>query len=175
MNTSFHLSVWNKAWFRQLVVILLAAVFCLALSSCKKEAGSNTTATSKQAQTEALANEPAKTETTGVLTGKWTGKYYYEDGRKNVDFSGTVQQTGDNISGQFTEPRTTFGPMLDKVTFTFTGTIVNNHVLMVKTYSYNTAHKVNYSGTYYPGEKKIKGNWSIENTTGAFEISIQNQ
>ncbi|MEQ8174527.1 MAG: hypothetical protein ABRQ26_05585 [Syntrophomonadaceae bacterium] len=174
MKTSSQPGVWNKARFRYLAVILLAIAFCLASVGCKKESSGSNTSTAPRDQNKAAVQETAQNEATGVLSGKWTGKYYYEDGRKSVDFSGTVQQTGDNIAGQFTEPRTDFGPMLDKITFTFTGTMVNNHVLMVKTYSYNTSHKVNYSGTYYPGEKKIKGNWSIENTSGTFEISVQN-
>lgn len=173
MNTYSQSSTSNKAWLRCALVILLAAVFCLALSGCKNESSIQNAPAVTREQT-APENTPVKTESAGVLTGKWIGKYYYEDGRKSVEFSGTVQQTGDNISGQFTEPRTDFGPMLDKVTFTFAGTMVNNHVLMVKTYSYNTNHKVNYSGTYYPEERKIKGTWSIEKTTGNFEISVQN-
>lgn len=157
---------------RHVCVILLIVMVCLVLGACQKQA-SITTAGKGQEQTATKAGEQPNRQTTGLLTGKWTGKYYYEDG-KSVDFSGTAQQTGDNISGQFTEPRTTFGPLMDAITFNLTGTIKNNQVTMIKTYAYNAAHKVNYSGTYYPSEKKIKGNWSIEKTTGTFEITIQN-
>lgn len=170
MNTYYRLRISN----RRFTVLVLTALLCLSFCGCKKESGNNNAKSALPEQTKSQVDEPIRREAVGVLNGKWAGKYYYEDGRKSVDFSGTVNHSGDNIAGEFTEPRTSFGPMLDKVAFTFTGTMVNNRVLMVKTYSYNTAHKVNYSGTYYPDERKIKGNWSIENSTGTFEISLQN-
>ncbi len=158
----------RSSWMRKTCLVLVSILLLCAISSCNKKSTTTIDPSSQQA----VPNQVSSQQPSGILSGSWSGAYYYKDG-SSVAFSGGVQQEGEKFSGKFTEPRTTFGPMMGTIEFTFTGTVKDNHVNMEKTYAYDKTHKVTYTGTYFADEKKIKGEWVIGQTTGRFEITIQ--
>ena len=106
------------------------------------------------------------------ISGSCYGYYYYRDANSG-EFTGTIWQQGNRIWGNFSEPRTTFGPNEAELASKFSGEINNQTVVFTKTYAYDANHQVLYRGTFLPDERKIKGNWYIGKTSGTFEMILQ--
>ena len=106
------------------------------------------------------------------ISGSCYGYYYYGNANGG-EFTGTIQQQGNKIWGDFSEPRTTFGPNEAELASKFSGEISGQTVVFTKTYAYNPNHQVLYRGTYSPEERKIKGNWYIGKTSGTFELTLK--
>lgn len=106
------------------------------------------------------------------ISGSCYGYYYYGNANSG-EFTGTIWQQGNRIWGNFSEPRTNFGPNEAELTSKFSGEISNQTVVFTKTYAYDPAHQVLYRGTFFPDERKIKGNWYIGKTSGTFEMILQ--
>jgi hypothetical protein len=106
------------------------------------------------------------------ISGSCYGYYYYGNGNSG-EFTGTIWQQGNRIWGNFSEPRTTFGPNQTELASKISGEINNQTVVFTKTYAYDSNHQVLYRGTFNPDDRKIKGNWYIGKTSGAFELILQ--
>jgi hypothetical protein len=105
------------------------------------------------------------------IAGSLSGTYYYQDNSPSVNFRGIINQQGNKIWGNLIEPRT-FGPIQAYLDSAISGTIEDNTVNFVKTYTYDRSHTVEYWGTYYPREQIIRGAWFIGEISGPFEITI---
>ena len=122
-----------------------------------------------------LAEKAATRGAASPLTGAWTGRYEYTDGRDGVDFTQELTFSQGLISGFVSEPNT-FGDSTSKNLYaTFLGTVAGNTIEWLKTYdgTAGVSHSVKYSGTLDRAAKSIEGRWSIDGVTGPFKLALQ--
>ncbi len=108
------------------------------------------------------------------LSGFWEGRYGYgHDGQSSVSFDVDVRQTGGRLSGIISEPNT-FDPQAGHMlTAALAGQVSGKHVTFTKTYVGEgyAQHSVTYDGMLSDNNKRIAGRWTIDGTSGEFEMS----
>lgn len=106
------------------------------------------------------------------LTGRWAGRYYYEDGRDSVPFEINMYANSHNLKGTISET-STFGDENAVALFAdLKGTIRNNNLQFSKTYdgTGGQTHSIDYRGELDSDKMSAKGRWHLAQASGRFEI-----
>jgi hypothetical protein len=106
------------------------------------------------------------------LTGRWAGRYYYEDGRDSVPFEINMYANDHNLKGTISETNT-FGDQNSVALFAdLRGTISNNNLQFSKTYdgTGGQTHSIDYIGRLDDDKMSAKGRWHLAPASGRFEI-----
>lgn len=110
------------------------------------------------------------------MWGRWSGTYYYNDGRRPVSFTFEVNNPGTYFSGQITEENT-FGNSNARFLYSyFEGQIWNNgQVQFTKQYdgTAQVGHAVVYNGQLQPNGRTIQGTWRVGNAWGQFILNME--
>lgn len=108
-----------------------------------------------------------------VLTGTWTGRYYYPDGRPGVSFQIEFHESNGQLSGRTTEPNTFGDASISYLHAYITGVRNGQNVNFIKTYDGTGGqnHSVSYSGSLSSDGSRISGRWTIDQLSGQFEAS----
>jgi hypothetical protein len=106
------------------------------------------------------------------LTGRWTGRYYYEDGRESVPFMVDMYETRGQLEGRISEPNT-FGSASSRSLYAnLNGATEDGIVRFQKTYdgTGGQSHAVNYEGKLDDKKMSVAGRWRLPDASGRFEI-----
>jgi len=110
------------------------------------------------------------------VAGVWQGRYYYPsgDGRPPVEFTATIQQNGDSISGRMEEPNTFGDNSSSRLYASLTGMVTSAGMLQFNKRYDGTAgvgHGVAYAGRI--SGNQVSGNWVIDaDFSGRFEMTL---
>jgi len=113
----------------------------------------------------------------GSSAGIWSGTYQYPDGSGQgpVKFQVIIIQQGQELTGFIKEPNT-FGENKDEpwLHADIKGNFDKDAGKLTFTKTYDgtagPSHDVEYSGTLSEDGKKVEGNWTLGNLSGAFTI-----
>ncbi|MEX0941608.1 MAG: caspase family protein [Pseudomonadales bacterium] len=106
------------------------------------------------------------------LTGRWTGRYYYEDGRDSVPFMVDLYETRGQLEGRISEPNT-FGTANSRSLYAnLNGSVKDNSIRFEKTYdgTGGQSHAVFYEGKLDDKKMSVAGRWRLAGARGRFEI-----
>jgi uncharacterized caspase-like protein len=123
-----------------------------------------------------LAERSVARPSASPLTGAWSGRYEYPDGREGVDFTQQLTVSQGLVTGFISEPNT-FGDATSKNLYaTFSGMIDGNEIAWTKTYdgTAGVSHSVIYQGILDRKGRTITGEWSVPGSwKGPFRLSLQ--
>jgi len=117
--------------------------------------------------------ELAATDDPGAeLSGTWSGRYEYPDGRPGVDFTMNLVFSQGTIAGSVVEPNTFGDSTSNNLYANFTGAVNGDDIRWLKTYdgTGGVSHSVTYEGTLDRAGKSIAGRWT-SGASGTFTLS----
>ncbi|MCB1693141.1 MAG: caspase family protein [Pseudomonadales bacterium] len=111
------------------------------------------------------------------LSGSWSGRYYYEDGRNSVPFVIDLYDTNGSLEGRVSEPATFGAPGARSLYANLAGKVDGKVMTFRKTYdgSGGQRHSVDYQGELDADLMSAKGRWRIPGASGRFEIYRRTQ
>ena len=96
------------------------------------------------------------------LTGRWIGRYDYDDGEASVPFEADMTQTGMTLRAMTAEPNTFRPGGAPELHGFLTGWVVGREVRLTKTYTFDQGADPEYVGHVDAEACRITGRWSFE-------------
>ena len=121
-----------------------------------------------------VATQTARVDQAPVrdLTGRWQGRYYYQDGRESVAFVVDMYDNGGKLEGRISEPNTFGGADARSLYANLAGGVQGRALSFSKTYdgTGGQSHSVQYRGELDQDDMSAKGTWRIPGANGRFEL-----